>query len=170
MEVIEHPGQRGGRRVRGVVGDELGRQHRVGHRVHPRPAGEVHRAVDEGLAEQPLQAGEAGVGHQRVAAHAQAEHGAAGAGPGHHRRLFIGAQVQAGALRGQRPHRQRRLRQHGREHVGLDHQRQREVPGDAHAEHADAGPAAPRPGVPAQRPQPVEHRAAVAGAEQEDLA
>ena len=109
-------------------------------------------APDEAVAERLLVGGEALGLAERIAREAVGEHGQVLA---LHARLhggeLVGRDVHAAGLE----HRQRRLREHRREHRRLEHHREREVAGEAHADRADAVPAAERMRVRGERAQPV---------------
>ena len=65
--------------------------------------------------------------------------------------------------------RQRRLGEHRGEHRGLEHHREREVAGEAHADRADARTAALLVRQPRERAQPLRHRARLVGGECAEL-
>jgi len=72
-----------------------------------------------------------------------------------HLRELVGRDVHAGRV----GHRERRLRENRGEHRGLEHHREGEVAGEAHADRTDALPATERVGVRRERAQPVDDRA-----------
>ena len=78
---------------------------------------------------------------------------------------LVGSDLQAAGV----VERQRRLRQDRGEHRRLEHHRQREVAGEAHADRADAATTALLVREPGERAQPHGHRARLAGGERAEL-
>ena len=135
---------------RGVAVGRVGRQH----------------ACDEALAQRLGVGGEALRRAVAVAVEAVGHHGEVLALHAFaHGGQFLRRDVQAGRV----VQRQGRLRQHRRQHRWLQHHREREVAGEAHADGADARPAAFLVSQPRQRAQPLRDRARFVGREGTEL-
>ena len=107
------------------------------------PFDESISTADEPVAQRLAQVLEAVLRHEAVAGEAQPEQAEVGFGrhAGLHLPEVVLADVEAAARLLAEAERQRRLGQHRRLHGRLREHRQREVAGEAHAHHADAGAA-----------------------------
>ena len=152
--------------------DQILRHHRVREPLDPERVAGARVDLDG------LEAG-AELAAQRVETLARAEGIAREAHP-EHRAAALHAlldffeiavrEVQRRAMRAGDAEGKRGLREDGRHHGFVDHQRQREVPGQAHAERAHAGPAALRVRAPTERAQPLGDRARLAARQHRELA
>ena len=126
-----------------------------------RPGGALVGELDghEGVAELAAQEVEPLAGRELVPLEAQAEHFEAfGLAPALHDGEVGGGAVDRRLVLRRQRERQRRLRQHRRQHAVVDGHRQGEPAREAHADGTDAGaPAAPVL-VGGERPQPGRHR------------